>query len=117
MTRLPIMEEGTDTRVVAKPSVAEDAVGMIKLDKPMPLNEALRIIRGVAEHNTEKIPSPQEIAEAVGRALSASQEFETEVKRLRDTLERASVLMGEASRVLEDAWCIAGKLGHPGGSA
>lgn len=43
---------------------------MTTVDDPMPLQDALRILRNVSEHNTRDIPSPGQVAEAVGVSIT-----------------------------------------------
>ena len=81
---------------------------MTTLDDPMSLDDALRIIRNVAEHDTRQIPSPAEVAEEMERAMSVIQELATEIMEMHDTIERASRLMAKASRMLEEAGYIVG---------
>lgn len=85
---------------------------MTTVDDPMSLDEALRIIRNVAEHNTQQIPSANEIVEAMATSLLVSLRASEELDRLAKAIEKASALMAEASGVLEDAWNIVMDLGQ-----
>lgn len=79
---------------------------MTTLDDPMSLDEALRIIRNVVEHNTQQIPSANQIVEAMATSLIVSLRATGEIDRLAKTMEKASALMAEASTCLQDAWNI-----------
>lgn len=104
---MPIMEEDDGRRIVPNnPSWPGDAAGDGKLEKSMSLEEALRIIRGVAEHNTREIPSPGEIAEAMGRSFTQVGLMQEALEKMRKEIARATGLMDEMQIVLSRLWAL-----------
>lgn len=77
---------------------------MTTVDDPMSLDDALRIIRGVAEHNTEKIPSPAQIVEAVGVSIEQATRAAQSMAVLSQKIGEADCLIRQASSILGDVW-------------
>lgn len=79
---------------------------MTTLADPMPLEDALRIIRNVSEHNMHDIPSPGEIAEAVGVSFDQAVRVAESLDKLSQKFAEADCLIRQASSILGDVWGI-----------
>lgn len=79
---------------------------MTTVDDPMPLQDALRILRNVSEHNTREIPSPGQVAEAVGVSIDQAVRVAESLDKLSQKFAEADCLIRQASSILGDVWGI-----------
>lgn len=80
---------------------------MTTVEDPMSLDDALRIIRNVTEHNTRDIPSPGQVAEAVGVvSLDQVVKVSESLAKLAQMIGDADCLIRQASSILGDVWGI-----------
>lgn len=74
------------------------------LDDPMSIDEALRIIRNVAEHNPHDVPSQAQIVEAVGVSIEQATRAAQSMAVLSQKIGEADCLIRQASSILGDVW-------------
>lgn len=74
---------------------------MTTVDDPMSLDDALRIIRNVSEHNTRDVPSQADIAEAIGVSITNAA---TNLEQVRETVAFMTGLVDQMQVSLVRLW-------------
>lgn len=71
---------------------------MTTVDDPMPLQDALRILRNVSEHNTREIPMPSQVVTAAATVVNQANTQKDLLYETSQLIDEAAVILGVVNR-------------------